>query len=677
MSAQRRLIPLILILILLSASIGLIACSNNNAADPYAATKELARSEVWTLINSGKASSATVAVMDNGKIVYSEGFGMADRAKSIPADTKTVFNIGSTSKTFDAVAIMQLVDEGKVSLDAPITQYLPEFTMADPRYKDITVRMLLDHTSGLPGTNYANNMGYAFNTDIFPEMLADLSQAHLKADPGAMAPYCNDGFTLAEMIVARVSGQSYMDFLSEKIFQPLSLTAGPSVGQRTDATIGAFYLADSGIKYPPEVLSVLGAGGLSCTAEDLVKFGDILSGKGSKILSQSSIQEIMKASPSTFAVHAQTQAGINPELSYGLGLDYTDIPLYGAQGLKVVGKGGDSDDYHSELLIVPEQRIAVAVILAGHGGSPADAAFKTLDSLLQSKGLLQPAAKHIVPPQPQPVPASFQAFEGFYAGERSFRLAYDAATSSLTLHTLENGLEGATAPLYYVDGQFANANGTQFALITVDGNRYVVAAVYSGLLYMMVAQEAPPATSPVSLEMDMSGTTWLRRNTKPFEGMSLDDSHIVSANPVAGFPGYVDFLGFKLVTSPTFAGMPVGAVRDQTELTLFPRDGETWAQLSDMVFSPASVATTFGGGTSTVILGADNYNEWLRTSDDLIVAFEKPAEGRVIVFGPDGMHIYDSEIDQGEIYVPAGSLIELAGVAGDNFTVTVRSAASN
>ena len=160
--------------------------------------------------------------MDAGKIVYAEGFGMADREKNIPVDPNTLFNVGSTSKVFDDVAIMLLVDRGKVKLDDPVNKYLPEFAMADPRYKEITVRMLLDHTSGLPGTTEANNFGYAYNNPVFQETLDNLSHSHLKYAPGAITIYCNDGFTLAEIIVERVSGQKYIDFLSQNIFQPLS-----------------------------------------------------------------------------------------------------------------------------------------------------------------------------------------------------------------------------------------------------------------------------------------------------------------------------------------------------------------------------------------------------------------------------------------------------------------------
>lgn len=121
-------------------------------SDPYREAITTARMEIWKAIGSGVTSNATVAIIDGGKIIYSEGFGMRDRANSIPVDTHTQYNIGSVSKVFTTAAILLLVQDGKVELDAPVTKYLPEFVMRDARYKDITVRMLLNHSSGFPGT---------------------------------------------------------------------------------------------------------------------------------------------------------------------------------------------------------------------------------------------------------------------------------------------------------------------------------------------------------------------------------------------------------------------------------------------------------------------------------------------------------------------------------------------
>ena len=160
----KRFITLVLFLIMIISLFSL--CTDSKNQEPYEKAIITARNEIWKAITNGKASSASVAIMDNGKMVYSEGFGMADWEQSISVTRDTLYNIGSVSKTFCATAMMLLVDDQKVDLDHKVTEYIPEFIMADPRYKDITVRMLLNHTSGLPGTSYANVMGYKFHTEV-------------------------------------------------------------------------------------------------------------------------------------------------------------------------------------------------------------------------------------------------------------------------------------------------------------------------------------------------------------------------------------------------------------------------------------------------------------------------------------------------------------------------------
>ena len=114
----------------------------------------------------------------------------------------------SASQSAPASAITLTDQAGRqVELDAPVTAYLPDFTMADGRYTDITVRMLLNHSSGLPGSTIAN--GFLLNdpdTLAADTLLEELSSQTLKADPGAFSVYCNDGFTLAELVVEAVSG---------------------------------------------------------------------------------------------------------------------------------------------------------------------------------------------------------------------------------------------------------------------------------------------------------------------------------------------------------------------------------------------------------------------------------------------------------------------------------------
>ena len=325
--------------------------------DPYEKAMTTARSEIWQAINSGKCRSATAAVMVNGQVVYAEGFGMADRKKSVPVNKATLFNIGSISKVYVATAIMLLVDDGKVSLDKPVTDYLPEFRMADDRYRQITVRMTLNHASGIPGTAGLNSFGFRYEDNVKRETINMLSRSHLKHAPGAMAVYCNDGFTLAEMIVERVSGRKYMDFLNERIFKPLGLkNTGIGVGTIKGKPVASYYDVKTGENHPLETLSVLGAGGLSSSAEDLCHFMDAFSAKG-RLLKKASLAEMRKAQPSAFLGKLR-----NPAISYGLGWGITGLPRYDAAGVQILGKSGGTGNYSSMVFTVPDRRISVAVI---------------------------------------------------------------------------------------------------------------------------------------------------------------------------------------------------------------------------------------------------------------------------------------------------------------------------
>ncbi len=638
----------------------------------YGSAINTARTEIWRDINSGKVSSADVAVMDNGKVVYSEGFGMGDREKSTPIDTTTLFNMGSVSKSFVAAVIMKLVDEGKVNLDAPVTTYIPEFKMADPRYKDITVKMLLDHTSGLPGTTNANNFGYTYNDTIYKDTLQNLSQLQLRNAPGQTGPYTNDGFTLAEMIVSRVSGQKYIDFLTQNILQPLSLShTGLSVGEKSNADIAYLYQSDTGKKQPAEVLSVLGAGGLSSTAEDLVKFIDSFAPGAQHILSDKSIQNMLTASPSTLAKDAMQQVGINPEMQYGLGFDVVKIPSYQEKGINIIGKGGDTDDYHTMMISVPDKRISVAVMEAGSGGGAPQIAFDVLNNVLESKGLMQKEEKAVSKPTTQNLPTQYQDYSGYYCtGTDCFKITFDVKNNTTTLLKLVPGAQQVT--LTYKDGAFDVGNGTKFNFISVDGKHYMLMPVDGG--YMVMAQQVLPSSQPKSLGIDITGKQWLRRNVKPFEALSADTGDIVTPKTIDGLPGYINFLGVKKIISPTFAGMAMDGVRDQTELTLLNKNGQTWIQNSDMLYSPSSVAIPLQTGKQQVTIGNDGYNQWLNTSGDLILSFDKPVKDRVIVFATDGTPTYDSVMDKGDIYVPTGSYVEFAGNAGDTLKITAKQA---
>ncbi len=642
------------------------AASKTNS---YESAITTARSQIWQAINSGKCGSATAAITVNGKVVYAEGFGMANREKSIPVTTATLFNIGSISKVYVATAIMLLVDDGKVLLDKPVTDYLPEFKMADDRYKKITVRMLLNHVSGLPGTEVSNSFGFKFDDKIKQETINTLSRAHLKHAPGAMAVYCNDGFTLAEMIVERVSGERYIDFLNERIFKPLGLkNTGIGVGDIMGKPMALYYDPKTGKMHPPETLSILGAGGLSATAVELCRFTDAFSATG-KLLKKSSLAEMKKTQPSAFWGKLR-----NPEISLGLGWDMTGLPRYDVAGVQVLGKSGGTGNYSSMVYTVPDKRISVAVVAAGRDSGAMKIALEMLDEVLVEKKLIPKEGKNVfIPPKAQQLPQDHVSFSGYYASDSKFvQVVFDEEKNNATLFMFKEQEKVPVTTLVNNNGYYYDATGNRSYFADIGGESYYVNSLAMLGIDVIGMQKVKPVEKPKSLKINMDGRVWLRRNVSPLEGIIVVESHFVKSLLYKNLPGYVAFMGIKRIDSPEFAGMPFDAIRDQTELTLFEKHGATWAWVSDILFSPAENAVALKIGANSLKIGSDGYNEWMVANEDLVLSFTKPKQGRIIIFSADDTTTYDSALDTGDAYAAKGSYIELAGFVGDVFAVKAK-----
>ena len=170
------------------------------AAEPQAAAADLqttADTAAAYAAQYGGAQSLQYALWQDGEIVLTGQTGTFSRSENRLMTGDELYGIGSVSKIYTTVAVMQLAEDGKVSLDAPVTRYLPDFKMADERYKDITVRMLLNHSSGILGTGLSDAMLFGeASTRAHDTLLEKLSTQRLAADPGSFSVYCNDGFTL-------------------------------------------------------------------------------------------------------------------------------------------------------------------------------------------------------------------------------------------------------------------------------------------------------------------------------------------------------------------------------------------------------------------------------------------------------------------------------------------------
>ena len=299
-----------------------------------------AKKKAAALVSLYGETSVQYAVMQNGKLLLSDASGIDDAKKKAKVTTDSVYGIASISKMFATAAVMKLVEEGKLNLDQTVVTYIPEFTMKDARYKDITVRMLLNHSSGLMGGDLANAVLLS-DTDTYyhDHFLEKLSKETLKADPGAYSVYCNDGFMLAELVVERVSGMNFSDYLSQYIFKPLGLshTRTPLQLSGADAVAGA-YKKKGDTKLPTECFNTIATGGLYSSAEDLCRFGMTFTKNSGKLLSKDSVAATM-VQEGRKGQWCEEYSGM---MDYGLGWDSVDTYPFADYGITAMEKGGDS-----------------------------------------------------------------------------------------------------------------------------------------------------------------------------------------------------------------------------------------------------------------------------------------------------------------------------------------------
>jgi CubicO group peptidase (beta-lactamase class C family) len=183
------------------------------------------------------AVGLSIALVSDDKVVWSQGFGWADKENKIAATADTVYMLGSGTKTLTTVALLKLVEQGIISLDQPTINYLPEFSLVDRfpnQMQNITVRRLLNHHSGIPGDLY--NAAFLYgeqpwnqwgSCDVYMNWLYDyLSSDYPSHPPGQMATYCNTGFVLAGEIVLSedgLAGENYPDYLARSLLEPLGM----------------------------------------------------------------------------------------------------------------------------------------------------------------------------------------------------------------------------------------------------------------------------------------------------------------------------------------------------------------------------------------------------------------------------------------------------------------------
>ena len=283
--------PLVILTIFLIISLPTLAQADN--VDDFIHT-EMQRRHIPGL---------TFAVIQDGKVVKEKAYGLANVELNVPATTDTLYQIASATKTFTATAIMALVEEGKFSLDEKIIKLLPEVPAA---WGEVTVRHCLTHTSGLPDL-FSGQCSQEPIADTPEEALKKLASQPVLSQPGDKWRYIQTGYMLLGMIIERVSGRSFEQFLHQRFFRPLRMTATrfgdyqqiiparASLYTRIELCRGndlkmsrdTIYSAQPAYLYKPFTYP---AGGINTTVGDLVKWNLALS--EGRVLKKTTLDEM-------------------------------------------------------------------------------------------------------------------------------------------------------------------------------------------------------------------------------------------------------------------------------------------------------------------------------------------------------------------------------------------------
>lgn len=164
-----------------------------------------------------------IGVIKDGKLIYAKGFGVAKLGGKTPVTSQSLFHMASVTKTFVATAVMQLTEKGKIDLDAPLTRYLPYFRLADDRYRVITIRQMLSHTSGIPDTTNYNWDKPEYDSGALERFVRSVADQKLVFAPGEKFAYSNTAYEMLGDVIAKVSGESFEDYVQHNILTPLGM----------------------------------------------------------------------------------------------------------------------------------------------------------------------------------------------------------------------------------------------------------------------------------------------------------------------------------------------------------------------------------------------------------------------------------------------------------------------
>ncbi|ACD24864.1 beta-lactamase family protein [Clostridium botulinum] len=689
------------LLALLLATQLILVCGNriksvHAAANPsekinsnYSTVNEKIKEKANILVEKYGVTSVQYAMMDDGNIISSGNSGVYSKNNNRSITSDTMYGIGSTSKTFTATAIMKLVDMKKIDLDKPIVNYIPEFVMKDERYKKITTRMLLNHSSGLMGTAYSRTMLWDDNDTIaHDKLLEQLKTQRLKAEPGKFSVYCNDGFTLAEILVEKVSGESFTNFVHENITIPLKMdnTKTSQDGFNREKLAKTYSPIAPTIETPPDSANIIGAGGIYSTAQDLCKFGNIFTKNGT-LLSSNSVNQMISGEYKN-GLWLDNIDNTETIFNYGLGFDGTEIFPFSQYGIKAIAKGGDTLLYHNSTVILPEYNM-IAAVSSADGSSLYNEvlACNMLLDALKEKGIIKEikSDKSFEIPTKTLINDDIKKYEG----------TYGASGQIINVKMNENGIMAISNTsllskvqdreyLYNGNGVFLKQDGSEkITFENKDGKIYLRFDSYiklPGVGQTAIAQYMGQKLEENKLIAEVNKAWENRNNKKYFNITDKYNSQILSSAPpfiaINFNNGYE--MSNKIIdanNSINIIEIPVMAGRDTYDCTFFKESDIEYMKVAENILINQDGLKEISEGNSVCAVEENGYNVWYKINDNLEgkkITVKLPENSGFLVYTKDGVCTNQSALTKNNTAtLSGGGYIMFGGEKGSKIDITI------
>ncbi len=330
----------------------LVAAVAVHAQPPSDRYKQRLEPALRQIVEEQGLPGLALGVIEDGRLVYASGFGVMKLGEPQPITPETLFHMASITKPFVATSVMQLWEQGKVDLDAPVTRYLPYFRLHDDRYKLITVRQMLTHTSGMPDVEDYRWDHPEYDDGSLERYVRSLTDKNLRWNPGTKFAYSNMAFEVLGDLVAKVSGVSFEDYVDVHILKPLGMHSSTLLIKQADPhkLAAGHRKASNGtvvvVEHYPYNRAHTPSSDLHSNVEDMARWAMANMNRG-----ELDGKRILKAS--TYDVMWKPASAGSAPAPVGISWFVGEI-----NGQKAISHNGGDDGFLTRLVMFPDKKLA-------------------------------------------------------------------------------------------------------------------------------------------------------------------------------------------------------------------------------------------------------------------------------------------------------------------------------